>query len=65
MPPLRRRRNHAYLNRQFLRFGRLDRGLDNPALMPAIGLAIDLGGSLERRFRPANARVAYLEKLLA
>jgi hypothetical protein len=32
--------------------------------MPLAGLAIDLGGSLEQRFRPDAMGTAYLDELL-
>jgi hypothetical protein len=64
MPPLPQRRNAAYLNRLNSRFGLLDRGLDEQALMPCPGLAIDLGSSVEWRFRPASRGDAYLDELL-
>jgi len=61
MPPLPQRRNAAYLNRRISRFGRVDRGMKNQELMSYPGLAIDLAGSLDQRFRPGALGAAYLD----
>jgi hypothetical protein len=52
MPPTTQRRNTAYLNRADWRFGGEDRALHAQAPRHWTGLAIDLGGSVELRFRP-------------
>jgi hypothetical protein len=61
MPPTTQRRNTAYLNRRVSRFGRQDRDLDDQTpIIP--GLAIDLGGSVERLFRPTNCLVRACDR---
>jgi hypothetical protein len=60
MPLRTQRRNTPYLNGRIPRFGPLDRGINDQALMPSTGLAIDLDGSFEQRFRPDDFGVAYL-----
>ena len=60
MPVRAQRRNTAYLNHRFRRFGWLDRELEDRAPMTPTGLAIDLEGSLQQRLRPAEAGSVYL-----
>jgi hypothetical protein len=64
MPLRTQRRNTAYLNRQNSRFSQLDRGLDDQATDALTGLAIDLGGLVDQRFRPGDFGAAYLNELL-
>ena len=64
MPPLTQRRNAAYLNRPIPRFGALDRDPEAQALRTWTGLAVYLGGSVERRLRPTDLGAAYLDRLL-
>jgi hypothetical protein len=64
MPLLTQRRNTAYLNRANPRLGELRRELDGKDPPPWTGLAIDLGGSLDQRFRPDKIGVTYLDELL-
>ena len=54
MPPTTQRRNTAYLNRANHRDSRPGRGSWPCEPASESGLAIDLGGSLEQRFRPAD-----------
>ncbi len=64
MPPSPQRRNTAYLNCKVSRIGPLDRRLDARTPGPLAGLAIDLDGSLKRRFRPEDLGAAYLDEPL-
>ena len=64
MHPLLQRCNAAYLNRQISRFGELDPRPSRPGTASRTGLAFDLDGSLERRFRPDEFGAAYLDELL-
>ena len=61
MPPLTQRRNTAYLNRMNHRSAGAGRGVHVQAPPTWTGLAIDLGGSLQQRFRPDDLGVAYLD----
>jgi hypothetical protein len=63
MPLRTQRRNTAYLNRPDSRFGQLDREPDGQALSTWTGLAIDLGGLVDQRFRPGAFGGAYLDEL--
>jgi hypothetical protein len=58
MPPLPQRRNAAYLNRQNLAFRRAKPQPEWPGAATWTGLAIDLGGSVDKRFRPRDVGVA-------
>ena len=62
MPPQHQRRNRAYLNRQIHRDLALGRAIRDCLAATQTGLAIDLGGSLERRFRTDDVGAAYLDE---
>jgi hypothetical protein len=64
MPPLPQRRNGAYLNRRILAIWRARPRPGRPGTETKTGLAIDLGGSGELRFRPTDGGAAYLDEPL-
>ena len=64
MPPQHQRRNRAYLNREIHRDQPPSRDIRDCLAATQTGLAIDLDGSLERRFRTDDAGAAYLDEPL-
>jgi hypothetical protein len=58
MPPLRQRRNSAYLNRQISRFGQLDRKLANQTLEPGPDWRLISGARSNRTYERKTLALA-------